>query len=228
MLWQEEEQQPNTLTRQTVLDVAYEMTCRCLPVDHAYVLSTAIQQALPWFATEPLAGLHLIHGGESGHGWQRPSGPDSLLYFSRRTKLMLRLPHHRLPDAPALTGMTLDVAGHVLQVGKLSERPLVGMPTLLARYVIMSPQEEEEDFLQRMVTQLQQMGIACRKVLCGKTATFQFPAGELWTRSVMVADLRPQDSILLQQQGLGPDRQRGCGLFVPQKDIKAVKQGENG
>jgi CRISPR-associated protein Cas6 len=223
MLWQEEEQQQKTLTMQTVLEVAYEMTCRCLPVDHAYALSTAIQQALPWFAAEPLAGLHLIHGGESSHGWQRPRDPDSLLYFSRRTKLMLRLPHHRITDAQALSGMTLDVAGYTLQVGKLSERPLVGMSALLARYVVMSPQEEEEDFLQRMVTQLQQMGISCRKALCGKTATFQFPEGELWTRSVMVADLSPQDSVLLQQHGLGPERQRGCGLFVPQKDIKPVK-----
>lgn len=228
MLWQEEEPQQNTLSLPTVIDVAYEMTCRGLPVDHAYALSTAIQQALPWFTAEPLAGLHLIHGGESSHGWQRPSGPGSLLYFSRRTKLMLRLPQPRVTDAQALSGRTLDIAGYALSVGKLSERPLVGMPALLARYVVISPQEEEEVFLQKMVAQLQQIGIACRKALCGKTTAFQFPEGELWTRSMMIADLNPKDSVLLQQQGLGPERKRGCGLFLPQKDIKPVKLGENG
>jgi hypothetical protein len=38
----------------------------------------------------------------------------------------------------------------------------------------------------------------------------------------MIADLTSQDSITLQEQGLGEGRKIGCGLFVPHKDIKAV------
>ena len=38
----------------------------------------------------------------------------------------------------------------------------------------------------------------------------------------MLADLLPEDSVKLQEVGLGPARKLGCGLFMPQKDIKAV------
>ena len=72
-----------------VLDAVFAIECRSLPVDHAYALSTAIQAALPWFAQEPQAGLHTVHGAASGAGWQRPEGEHAQLQLSRRTKLVL-------------------------------------------------------------------------------------------------------------------------------------------
>ena len=39
---------------------------------------------------------------------------------------------------------------------------------------------------------------------------------------LMVADLTPEAAIKLQQEGLGEGRKFGCGLFLPQKGIKAV------
>ena len=40
----------------------------------------------------------------------------------------------------------------------------------------------------------------------------------------MVAELTPEHSIRLQQAGLGEGRKMGCGLFIPHKGIKPVKQ----
>ncbi len=94
-----------------VVDAVFAIECRSLPVDHAWALSQAIQAALPWFADEPQAGLHTVHGAASGAGWKRPEGEDALLQLSHRTRLVLRLPESRLADAAALTGQTLDVAG---------------------------------------------------------------------------------------------------------------------
>ena len=67
------------------------------------------------------------------------------------------------------------------------------------------------------------MGIGVRKAMCGKTHRFRTPQGDVFTRSLMVADLSPEDSLTLQQRGVGEGRRMGCGLFVPQKGIKAVK-----
>jgi len=50
------------------------------------------------------------------------------------------------------------------------------------------------------------------------------PEGRIDTRSVMVADLQPESAVLLEQKGLGPGRKMGCGLFIPHKGIKAVKE----
>jgi hypothetical protein len=38
----------------------------------------------------------------------------------------------------------------------------------------------------------------------------------------MVADLEAEESVALQQQGLGQGRMLGCGLFVPHKGIDTV------
>ena len=62
-----------------IVDVVFAISGRSLPVDHAYALSQAIATALPWFADEPGAGLHTIHGAASGSGWMRPEGADALL-----------------------------------------------------------------------------------------------------------------------------------------------------
>jgi hypothetical protein len=51
-----------------------------------------------------------------------------------------------------------------------------------------------------------------------------FPHGSIFTRSLMVADLEPEQSVHLQQVGLGEGRTIGCGLFIPHKGIKAVKE----
>ena len=219
MLWQTEPPQEEAIISKTVVDLVFDIDCRCLPVEHAYALSQAIPKALPWFESEPLAGLHLIHGAESGNGWCRPEGQDALFFLSRRTKLMLRLPQHRLEDARALKGMTLDIVGNSLKIGVAKEKAFNPMPVLFARYVIAKPEQEEDIFIDEAVAKLQQIGIQCRKALCGKTHRLQLPDDEIFTRSLMIADLTPPESITLQQQGLGEGRKMGCGLFVPHKKI---------
>jgi CRISPR-associated protein Cas6 len=226
MLWQEEMPQKEAAISQTIVELVCDINCRCLPVDHAYALSQAISKALPWFVEEPQAGLHLILMAESGSGWLRPESPDELLYLSRRTKLTLRLPQRRIAEAQALSGMTLEVAGYSIKVGNAKQKSFSKMPVLMAKYVIANPDQNEETFLKTAVAEIQQKGIVCRKVLCGKTHRFKLPDGELFTRSLMIADLKQQESIILQEEGLGDGRKMGCGLFIPHKDIKPVSSKE--
>lgn len=202
-----------------MVDLAFAIECRALPLDHAHALSRAIHQLLPWFANQPEAGLHLIHGAESGNGWQRPEEADALLYLSRRTRLTLRLPREWVEQAKKLNGQTLDINGYPLKIGKATEKPLTRASILFARHVRADPAQSEEDFLRETRQNMKEMGINCRKMLCGKTAAFQLPDGKLFTRSLLLADLEPADSLLLQQQGLGEGRKIGCGLFVPHKAL---------
>jgi hypothetical protein len=39
----------------------------------------------------------------------------------------------------------------------------------------------------------------------------------------MLADLKKDESIRLQEKGLGDYRLLGCGLFVPQKNIESIE-----
>jgi len=210
-----------------IVDAVFSISCRSLPVDHAYALSQAIRAELPWFAAEARAGLHLIHGADSGSGWMRPEDPNELLQLSRRTKLMLRLPQHRLADARALLGRRLNVAGHALRVDRLAQRPLSRITTLFSRCVMIPDCGDEADFLRAAAAQLGALGIRTRKMLCGRTTAIATPGRTLLTRSLMLAGLTLEHSVLVQQQGLGAERTLGCGLFVPHKDINDLRQKQD-
>ena len=54
------------------------------------------------------------------------------------------------------------------------------------------------------------------------TVTATFSDGFIKTRSLMIADISPEESILLQENGIGLYYSYGCGVFIPQKGITAV------
>jgi CRISPR-associated protein Cas6 len=205
-----------------VVDAVFAIECRSLPVDHAYALSAAVQAALPWFADEPQAGLHTVHGAASGAGWQRPEGEDALLQLSRRAKLVLRLPAHRAEEAGALVGRTLQVAGSPLRVEKMALRPLSRITTLFSRCVVLAA-EDEAVFVGAATEELGALGIRAQRMVCGRMTTVATPDRTYQARSLMLAGLTLEQSLLLQRSGLGAGRKLGCGLFIPHKDIADLR-----
>jgi hypothetical protein len=118
-----------------------------------------------------------------------------------------------------LTGKTLNINGHALQVGMAHTRLLSMTSTLYCRHMVTESDQSEEAFLQIAVEQLQARGVGFKKILCGKGSFFSSPQGGLSTRSLMVAGLSLDDAVTLQEQGLGPLRSRGFGLFIPHKTV---------
>jgi CRISPR-associated protein Cas6 len=226
MYWQENPKEQAAVDHGEVTDISFQIQCRALPVDHAWALSEAVQRWLPWITTEAGVGVHTIHVAESGNGWMRPEGADELLYLSRRTRLQLRVPRHRVEDTQALIGKTLDVAGHALTIEKATLKPLSAFTTVFSRYVVTDAQRDENAFLASMVQELAGLDIRPMKMLCGIEKILAAPDGPIHTRSLMIADLAPAESLRLQQSGLGPLRHIGCGLFLPHKDIKEVGQAQ--
>lgn len=203
-----------------IVDAVFSISCPSLPVGHAYALSQAIQGVLPWFAKEPLAGLHLIHGAESGSGWMRPESPDALLQLSHRVKLVLRLPGRRVEDAARLLGHTLQVGDWPLRVVKLSVRPLSRITTLFSRGVILAANGDEPAFLSAAAAELGALGIRKSTLVCGRTTLVSTPTRTYEARSLMLAGLTREQSRVVQQRGLGTERKLGFGLFIPHKNIE--------
>lgn len=223
MYWQEDTEDDRQYQIPTdIVDVSFKIACRALPLDHAHDLWSAVREALPWFDAEPTAGLHLIHGAESGNGWLRPEGPDDLLYPSRRTRMTLRLPAGRIEEARALSGRVLDVGGHELRPGASRVQTLSSLKTIFARYVVTEDQEDEESFLNSCAHELGEMGIQVKKMMPGRIHRFRFPETEIGTRSLMIDGIAAEESVLIQQRGLGTGRKYGCGLFLPHKGIDPV------
>ena len=204
-----------------VVDMAFPVRGRTLPADHAWPLADALDAVLPWFAGEPAAGLHLVHAAATGNGWMSPEDDDDgVIYLSRRTRLTLRLPQQQVEAAQVLDGMTLDVAGHLLEVGAGKVHLLSPLTTLYARHVVAPDDDDEGRFLVAVAGDLEGRGIVCRRMICGRTRHFRSPQGTVLTRSLMLADLDFDQSQQLQREGLGPGRHHGFGLFIPHKAVK--------
>lgn len=216
MYWREDTDETRFTVPDDVVDLAFSIACRALPVDHAQALYTALAGVLPWLSDEAGAGIHTIHGADSGNGWERP---EDVLMLSRRTKLVLRLPKARVEAARALSGQSINVAGHAMAIGEAQPRLLSKSGTLYARYVSIEAPGDEEVFLHTCVAELREQGIRAKKFLCGKTTTLHTDAGPLETRSLMVADLSLEDSVRLQEHGVGAHRHLGCGLFIASKAV---------
>lgn len=225
MFWNEDkEEEKGFKVPDDIVDLSFFIQCKMLPIDHAYALSQALLSALPWIAEEEAAGIHLIHGAESGNGWFRPQDTSALLHLSKRTRMLLRVPKHRIDDACALKGVALEVAGHRLGIGEAQIKPLSALSTMFARHVVMTDAHmSEADFLEYVAAEMRSLGMRVNKILCGKSHDLITPDGLVHTQSVMIADLDSEPAVLLQQKGIGLGRKMGCGLFLPHRGIKAVK-----
>lgn len=223
MFWKEEITVDQFQVPSDVVDLVFDINCRELPVDHAYALSNAIMQVLPWLKTDNRIGIHSIHVAGSQNGWERPShSTQSRLLLSQRTKLVLRIPiEHKDHIQSSITGTILDISGCLMRVGNAKIRQLSKHTTIFARYVV-SVDIEEEVFLEWVAKELQNMGISIRKALCGKSMMLAMSTKSVVTRSLLLADLSLEESVRLQKEGLGDYRIFGCGLFLPHKGINAV------
>jgi CRISPR-associated protein Cas6 len=226
MLWEEDSADTVEGTvSDDVVDLSFRIECKSLPFDHAWALSEAVVRLLPWLPEEPRAGLHLIHGAGSGNGWIRADGPDDIIYLSRRTRFYLRLPAERVEEGRKLSGFRLQLLGRELRIGACSTRKLSAMTTIFTRYLsVPNAGEQEEAFLAGAHALLQAKGVRVKKMLSGRSHLFTVPDGTVLTRSLMLDGLSVDDSLKLQREGLGPDRQLGFGLFLPHKGVDAVRQ----
>lgn len=224
MYWEENDDDADLVeVPEDVVDLLFAIQCNSLPIDHGELLASSIVQQLPWIVDEPQAAIHQIHVAESSHGWQRPEDKDDILLPSRRTRLVLRMPSHRLADCQHLVNQTLDLGGHILKVGKYKIKPLSKLTTIFSRYVDTDKHEQEDEFIGRMLALLKERDIKVKKMMSGLVVSHGSNNGEILTRKLMLSGLNIDDSLALQKKGIGNNMLMGIGIFLPHKGIDAVK-----
>lgn len=228
MFWNEEEKPEEFTAPDNVIDLSFKVTCKQIKLDHAWALTEAIYQLLPWLKDEPQSAIHHIYIPQSGNGWVRADEfADEVIQLSRRTRLKIRIPKSRLEDTRSLTGKTIIIDGYELTFGQCDQQLLSTLTTIVARHVhVPGTDDDEEAFLHLINEQIQSMGINVRKMLCGKSHQLKTPEGMITTRSLMIADITPEESIQLQENGIGDYYTYGCGVFIPQKGITAVNSND--
>ncbi|MDP2239053.1 MAG: type I-MYXAN CRISPR-associated protein Cas6/Cmx6 [Burkholderiales bacterium] len=193
------------------VDIVFSISGHSIPRDHGFMLWRELRMCLPWLDAEAHAGIHTIRGVPA---------TDDMLLLTHRANLVLRLPETRLTDALGLSGRQFDLDGHMLKIGSARQRPLQAFATLYSNLVC-TGNDDELDFLDDIAAQLALINVEC-KFMCGKQRALRADQAVIHGYSLMLHGLGAEQSVLLQQTGVGNHRKLGCGILVPHKSIAAV------
>lgn len=193
------------------IDALFSVEGQTLPRDYAQPLQLSLCTLLPWLRDDRVAAVMPL---------KLVDGEGGMAVLPKRLQLVLRVLSSRTPDLLAIAGRDVQVAGCKLRLDRPHFRELRPHATLYA-YKVASAGNGELAFMETMDQELARLSIRGERV-CGKRSEMVVAGQVLETFSLMLHALTPDQSLRLQQFGLGPHRLLGCGVFVPHKSAAAV------
>ena len=197
-----------------VVDLFFHVQGKEVPVDHGYTLYSAISRILEsgdetkWLHNADNVGLLQIRGHYAGQG---------KLILDQHARFGLRLPVNLIPKVLRLAGKRLDVNGEALRIGVSTTSALIPAPVLYAHIVTTKNGEDESRFDAEIQRQLDALGIKGNPTR-GPRRIVTIKDKKVVGYSLLVSELMAEESIRLQEHGLGGRRKMGCGVFVPHMD----------
>ena len=204
------------------LDVFFRVVGTQVPSDHGYALFSALSRILEteddrWLHGNPHVGLHTIRGVNLGIG-RRSVGPDA--------RFGLRLPSDLLPRSLKLAGKSLDLDGCKLRVGVGQARALTPTATLHCRVATTRNGDDPARFDAEVARQAATLGIPGKVFRTSAGAArrdgrdpsrriVRVKGKRIVGHAMLARELTDEESVLLQERGIGGRRRMGCGVFVP-------------
>jgi len=210
------------------IDIGFRLTGREIPADHGYALYGAVSRHVPWThnpAQEAL-GIHPVNGLLAG---------NRLLHLTPSSRLTFRLDSAHVREVLPIAGKELDLDGFKLRVGVPTTYTLKLAATLRSRLVTFKHRMEPEPFLAKAQEELSKLSVKATPGLIRRSGARSLEGREELTadrspfirrtlrihdREVVgfameVSGLSADESLRLQETGLGGRRRFGCGIFVP-------------
>jgi CRISPR-associated protein Cas6 len=208
------------------IDLSFDLAGDTIPADHGYMLYSALSRQVPEIHSEailPRLAIHPIAGTPIG---------SRLLKVGSSSSLVFRLEEGAL-DLGRLAGSEIEIGEHRLKLGVIRRQALKPAAQLYSRLVVIKGAQDESSFLESANRQLKNLGIRAGAGLIRRTAlqsregktsvnrspfirrTLRICDREIVGYAVMVEGLTAEESIQLQEVGLGGRRHFGCGVFVP-------------
>jgi CRISPR-associated protein Cas6 len=207
------------------VDIQFRLTGTELPADHGYHLFSALAGVVPELHGDDEVGVHPIPGRLVG---------NRRLALTDQSCLTIRLAAERISEVLPLAGKALDINGSRIRVGVPQTRALVPAARLYSRLVVIKGFMEPDGFLEAVRRQLAESAIrgepslvpqpeiaAANRDRAGGSRspylrrTIRIRDKEIVGFAVRVEDLTAEESIRLQETGIGGRRRFGCGVFVP-------------
>ena len=199
-----------TSPRAEMIDVVFDISGGTLPITYPYVLWDELVRLVPELGEDENVGVIPLRMAASNEGMLLP----------KRAKLVLRLPQALVEAVSNLAQQQIQVEGIAMRLGACKTRPILYYPTLHAHLV--TGADDEGTFVEEVETALAAMGVEA-KLICGRHHTLTYGECEIKGYSLVLHDLKPEDSLQVQFSGLGRERRFGCGIFVPYKVISGLE-----
>jgi len=192
------------------VDLHFRIAGREIPLDHGYLLYCAISHVVEQFdgsrfihETKTL-GLIAVRGIYAGNGKLR---------LERTARFGLRLPADQIANVLCLAGKRLDIGGHAVRVGPVQVRPLIPAAALRAFIVTTKNGDEEARFDAEVRRQLDELNINATPRRGDRKFT-TIRGKKIIGHELLVSGLSAEESIRLQEHGVGGRRKMGCGVFL--------------
>ena len=196
-----------------IVDLAFRLTGTRIPVHHGYALYAAINRVVSELHDANDIGVHPVRGQFDSNG---------CLLLSPSSRLVVRLPDDRIREFLKLAGKTIEVHGHRLRIGVPEVRVLQPATALYARLVTIKGFMEAETFLEAAKRQLSEDCVTAELQL-GERRTFRIKDKQVVGFEMHATGLDPDESIKLQEVGIGGRRRMGCGVFVAKRNTDGEK-----
>jgi CRISPR-associated protein Cas6 len=187
------------------VELRFPLMGAVLPCDHGQAMFRAISRLIP----EAASASWLLVKDVRGIRRSSIAIPDIL-----PARLQMRLPQSRVSRMLELVHRRLQVGSYRVRLGTPEISLLYPCSSLYAKCVVINGGATPGAFLDALAWRLDEMGIAC-EIELGQRWRFRAGRRSAVGFALTLHDLSEEDSVGLQEQGLGSQRHFGCGFFVP-------------
>ncbi len=197
----------------TTLELSFPLLATTpIPADHGYLLYSALSRVIPEVHSSNGVAVHPIRGRQFG---------DRLMSLMPWSSLVLRTTDTRISSLIPLAGKRLNLGDRIVRIGVPQVRPLSPATALRSRLVTIKISDvsanslDEETFQSAVRRKLNDLQVAEESIITlGKRRTLRIKQKEVVGYEVILEALTAEESLNIQEQGIGGRRHMGCGVFV--------------
>jgi len=206
----------------SMIDLAFPlMSVEPIPADHGYPLYSALSRLLPDVHKANGIAVHPIRGTQIG---------NRQLNLNDRSRLALRTDTDSIGELIQLAGKQMNIAGSGVRIGVPQVWALRPATALRSRLVIIKVKDAptaadltEDIFTAALRRQLDSLGVSSEAritiPMCRagtpRRRTLRIKDKEIVGYEVILEGLTAEESLNIQERGLGGRRHMGCGVFAP-------------
>lgn len=199
------------------VDLSFPVQGKTLPADHGYGLYAAFVNLIPEIRLEPDIRILTIPGFGDRQG---------RILLTEQSYLRIRIPVSKIPLVYQIAGKRINIGKHEIGIGIPTVYTLCPARILRARIVTIKGKDytQPEPFITAVERQLKKLNISGKASvpvdLDGKhyRKTIKIQRFTVVGFTTEVSDLSDEDSIKLQQHGVGGKAHMGCGYFLAKGD----------